>query len=353
MGINDYKTNKIKKIKENENKNFNNQPNDICFLENITIDSFAETYSEYKFDVFQSVNNILTLVYSNIKYSIIFFNLIDNKKIIEIKKAHSYLISHLRHYLDKFNEIDYVISISYLNKNIKLWNINTFYCLFDLEYINANSYVTSACFLNENNQNYVLTCNFNSNNEKCDLIKVFDFKGNKIKEIKDSNENAHIIINFYDNKTKINYIITGNDSYAKSYNYNKNKKYHIYKTKSTNDEIHSIKINSNEEIIKLLASCGDGFIRVWNFHSGGLLNKINCKDYLNCICLWNDEYVFVGCDNKLIKLVNLKNGEVIFDIISHNNYILDIKIINHPKYGYCLISQGYNDDQIKLWAIPK
>ena len=351
MGINNYKRNNVE-IK-NENKNVDNQPNDICFLQNLTEDSYAESYSEYKFDVFQSINDILTLVYSNKNYSIIFYNIIDNKKIIEIKKAHCYYITLLRHYLDKIKEIDYIISVSNLDQNIKLWNINTFECLFNLLYINVNGSITSACFLNDNNQNYILTCNFSSNNKKCDLIKVFDFEGKEVKEIKDSDENAHIIINFYDEKTKINYIITGNDSYAKSYNYNKNKIYHIYKTKSTKDEIHSIKINNNEKIIKLLASCGDGYVRVWNFHSGGLMKKINCKDYLNCICLWDNEYVFVGCDNKLIKLVNLKTGEVIFDIISHNNYILDIKKIIHPKYGHCLISQGNNDDQIKLWAVPK
>ena len=349
MGINNFKRNKVET--KNENTNFDYKPNDICFLQNLTEDSYAESYSENKFDVFQSINDILTLVYSNINYTIIFYNIIDNKKIIEIKKAHSYYITNLRHYLDKIKEIDYLISASSSTHNIKLWNINTFECLFDLNNFNTNGKITSACFLNENNQNYVLTCNFNLNN-LVDSIKVFDFKGKKIKEIKDSNENAHTIINFYDNKTKINYIITGNDSYVKSYNYNKNKKYRIYNTNSTKDEIHSVKIDNNEEVIKLLGSCGDGYIRVWNFHSGGLIKKINCKDYLNCLCLWNNEYVFVGCDNKLIKLVNLKTGDIV-DIISHNNYILDIKKIIHPKYGQCLISQGNKDDQIKLWVVPK
>ena len=81
--------------------------------------------------------------------------------------------------------------------------------------------------------------------------------------------------------------------------------YHEYNDKCKT-EIHSIKINDSHKIIKLIESCGDVYIRIWNFHKGKLLKKIFvCDDYLNCICLWDDNYAFVGCDNKLIYLVNL------------------------------------------------
>ena len=136
-----------------------------------------------------------------------------------------------------------------------------------------------------------------------------------------------------------------------TYNYDENKIYHKYSYNSNYDEIHSMKIDNTENIVKLIAACGDGNIRIWDFHLGILLNQINCNSYLNSICLWDNEYAFVGCDNKMIKLVNLKTGEIIKDLIGHNNYILDIQKIIHPKYGECLLSQGYQDDQIKLWAI--
>ena len=92
-----------------------------------------------------------------------------------------------------------------------------------------------------------------------------------------------------------------------SYNYNKNEIYHKYNNNSTNDENHSMKIDNSENIVKLIVSCGDGYIRIWDFHEGILLKKIFCNDYLNCICLWDNEYAFVGCDKKIIKLVNLKS----------------------------------------------
>ena len=94
-------------------------------------------------------------------------------------------------------------------------------------------------------------------------------------------------------------------------------------------------------------------IKINYFHLAELIKSINCNDYLNCLCIWDDEYIFVGCDKKLIKLVNLKSGEIIKELTGHNNYLMDIKKIIHPIYGECLLSQGYNDDQIKLWVIPK
>ena len=90
------------------------------------------------------------------------------------------------------------------------------------------------------------------------------------------------------------------------------------------------------------------------FHSGKLLNKINVyNDWLNSICLWNKDYLFVGCDDKSIKLIDLNTNKVIKDLNGHKNRILSIKKIIHPKYGECLISQDADESQIKLWIISK
>ena len=44
--------------------------------------------------------------------------------------------------------------------------------------------MTSACFLNDNNQNYIVTYNNDSKNERIEPINIFDLEGNKIKELK-------------------------------------------------------------------------------------------------------------------------------------------------------------------------
>jgi WD40 repeat protein len=104
-------------------------------------------------------------------------------------------------------------------------------------------------------------------------------------------------------------------------------------------------------MIRLIESSGDGTIKIWNFHIGILIKRINIiynKRVLG-LCLWSDNYIFVGCEDKTMKLVDIKNEEVVNNLIGNNDIVLNIKKIKHPKYGDCLISQGLKNNQIKLW----
>ena len=86
------------------------------------------------------------------------------------------------------------------------------------------------------------------------------------------------------------------------------------------------------------------------FSLGNLLNIIYIiKDCLRGICLWNNEYLFVGCDDNTKKLIDIYNNKIIKFLKGHKDYVITIKLIIQPKYGKCLISQGKENDQIKLW----
>ena len=299
------------------------------------------------FSIFKSINDILYLIYSNKNKSIISYDLIQNKKINEIKNAHNEYITNFRYYLDKINLRDLILSISAYDNNIKLWNINNLNCLLHIKKINKNGYLYSACFMNFNNNNYIITSN--GNFDLLDPIKVYDFKGNKIKEINDSCDKTFYIDNYYDKKSSKYYIITGNFGYIKSYDYNENKLFYKY---SDNDNYShmSFLIYDKEEIIKLIDSSEDGNIRIWNFYSGILLQKIKVSDNkLYEIYLWDKEYLFIGCEDESIKLINIKNGIIVNELKGHNKGVVSIKIINHPKYGKCLISQGSGKDSIIIW----
>ena len=67
------------------------------------------------------------------------------------------------------------------------------------------------------------------------------------------------------------------------------------------------------------------------------------------MCLWNDNYLFVGCKDETIKLIEIKKGLIIKSLTGHNDYVLTIKKIIHPEYGECLISQNCEESEIKLW----
>ena len=318
------------------------------------IDLVEDSYGAYinnTFIVFQSINNLLILVYSNQK-SIFTFNIIDKKKINEIRNAHDQFISNYRHYFDKFNMRDLIISISPSDNNLKLWNINSCECLINLKNINKNGILLSACFLNYNNNYYIITSNSNNKNGKsCEALKVYDFNGNKIKEINDSKCYTYFVDIYYDKLSLITYIITGNKGAVRTYNYNNNKIYHKYYDNNNKNHYYIIIYHSKDNIIELIESSTDGNIRIWNFHSGVLLNniKVNNTSLLG-ICLWNEDYLFVGCADNNVKMIELNNKLNIKDLVDIHD-IITIKAIKHHKFGELVISQKNYNSGIQLWKL--
>ena len=339
-------TNNNSSNNNNNNNFFYSNPEDLQFVRDLVKDSPTYNCFDNKFCLFKSINDILILIYINENNSIIFFNLIDDKKVNEIKNAHSKFITSLRHYLDKTNKRDLIISISTDDNNIKLWNVNSYECLYEFKNVNEKGKLYSACFLYDNDQIYIITSHAMWGDE-FEFIKVFDLNGNKIKDIEDSKEYTAFIDTYNENKKNKNYIITGNRGYSKSYSYDDNKVYHKY---SYNDyNLHnSIIIYNNEEIIYLIELSSSGKIGMWDFHSAELLYIIEINYNLFSICLWNKDYLIIGCGDKTIKLIDIKNRVIKKDIIGHNNYILTIKKVRHPKYGECLISKDMGNN-IKLF----
>ena len=335
------------------NKNINNkiskEEKNGLYLYDLSNDSYAPCVLDNTFISFKSINDILYLIYANKRIDIIFYNIIDNKKINEIKKAHNHYITNFRHYYDIFNKRDLVMSISAKDNNIKIWNINNLEFLINIKNINKNGYLNSACFLKDNNEIYIVTSNF----YYCtfESIKIFDLKGNKIIEIKESNDKTYFIDTFYDKNLCKNFIIASNIGYIKSYDYNENKIYHKYE--DNNIRLHySFIIHSNkEDIIELIESCSDGNIRIWNFHTGELLRKIMvCKKGLNSIFLWNDISLFIGCDDRVIRMLKLDNSKI-EEVISLNQNILTLKFLYNLYLGKILIFQEKESFAIKYFII--
>ena len=177
----------IDKPKDNANNIILN-PNKINYLGEITEDSYASTALDNTLIFFKSIQDILFLIYSNKEKSIITYDIINNKKIKEIKKAHDKYITNFRHYLNIINQIDLILSISKDDNNIKIWNFDGWNLLSEIKNIYNRGSLDSTCFLNDNNKIYLLTTNsIPKENENSDPIKIYDLKGNQIKELNDSN----------------------------------------------------------------------------------------------------------------------------------------------------------------------
>ena len=345
-----------KRMQNNIENKFDSNPLNIGFLKNLITDSFCRYWCDNTFSLFKSYNNIFYIVYTNNSKSIISFDIIDNKKIGEIKCAHNDYITNLRYYFDKENKRDLLMSLSEDDNNLKIWNINNLECLLNIKKVNENGWLSSAYFLNDNNNNYIVT-----SNKKVDLntiienIKIFNFNGKVIKQINNSNYSTIFLDTYYDTNLSKIFIITGNEGFNQSFDYNENKKYFKYCDNDTETNRHMcIRIDKTEKIIKMIESSCAGIIRIWDFHTAKLLNKININnEWLYSICLWNEDYLFVGCKDSSIKLIKLNESKIIKNLNGHTNKVLTIKKIYLPKYGECLISQDADNSQIKLWKISK
>ena len=358
--INDLKKENIE-LKKSINNSINTEedeenkccyPKDITLLEDLTNDSFTSINIDNTFTVFKSIDDILYLIYSNIKKSIICYDLNQKEICQEIKNAHKSYITNFTHYLDDINNRDLILSISQIDNNIKIWQAKNWECLLNIPHVNTEGILYSSSFINDNNNIYILTsnCNWDDNNE---YIKIYDLKGNKIRNINDSNEITFYTNVYYDEMNDKKYIITGNLNCIKVYDYNKNELYKKYYDKDNDNNCHFVAIiNKIEESVNIIESCDDGNIRIWDFFSGELIKKIKVNEgTLYGMCLWNQNYLFVGCSNKNMRLIDLDEGKIKdLELEGHNNEILTIKKIELYQYGPCLISQGLGNDQIKLWT---
>ena len=92
----------------------------IKYFIDLASDSFAFVDLDNSFCVFNSINNILYLVYTSKNNSIIFYDLNNFKKINEIKSFQKDIISSYRHISDIKNKRDLIMSISRDINDIKI-----------------------------------------------------------------------------------------------------------------------------------------------------------------------------------------------------------------------------------------
>ena len=88
---------------------------------------------------------------------------------------------------------------------------------------------------------------------------------------------------------------------------------------------------------------------MWDFHSCLLLKKFGYYNSykagvsllgqgLHCMCLWNNDYLFVSAFDHTIRLINVKSGKIIKIFYQESNSVIAIKKIIHSKYGQFLLT---------------
>ena len=342
---------------------FNNLiPDYINFPKNLTYDAF--TYYNYTntFLVFNSVNNNrLYLVFTTQYKSIKILDIVDKVLVLEIKNTteDNKQITNFRHFYGEYNKRDLVMFIIGIKNCIKIWDAYNWECILTIKDIYKEGNIYSSLLINDNiNHNiYIIASNYTLFKDSQPL-KIFDLKGNFIKEIPDSKSKTFFLDIFDDIKNSKKYIISVNKEFIMSFDYEKNSLYKKYSDKPKENKkinydgyFYSSVINIfDDNIVQLIVSGDDGFLRIWDFHRGNIIKKIETdKNCIYSLCLWNESYLFCACEDATIKLIDLNAGVIINELKSHMKMVCTIKKIIHPYFGECLISQGFRKDQILIW----
>ena len=340
---------KVKKLKEAKPNNENTSKSipKMSPYKILTNKAICKYLGDNNFAVFKALSEELFLVYATLYNSIHFYNIESEKVTKNIKNAHESEITNFRYTYDKNYNRDLLLSVSNQLKNIKVWDVNSLKCIVNI--INAYSIgdVFSSCFLIDENdkKNYIISINYEQN------LKIYDFEGTHVKEFDNSNDKSFLVDSFYNSKLRKYYIIVANEKFIISYNFYDGSIYNLYYEDNCNSWHMNFIISSNDDGINLIESDTFGYVRVWDFDKGVMLKKlfIERKMRLRGICLWNYKYLFVGADDKKIKLIDLEN-DVELDSLKCNDYVCTMKKINCSKFGECLVFQGKIDHgQIKLW----
>jgi len=323
---NEKKNLPLKKEKVKEPKNFKKS---ICLIK--------DCISKY-FCVFKSINNIFHLIYLNKKSYIISYDLTNSKVITRFKLKDVDI--EIKYFFDSIHKKDLILLISF--DHLKIFDISNWSIIVDIkESINninkkrEEGRGMNCCLLNNNNQNYIITSNYDS-----DYFRIYDFNGNKIKNIKTPNS-INIEIETYQD-----YIISGNINRCTSYNFNTKKFKHYETDNQSFFELKNIVTFKNKKGANILiAKCrvnSDNYnvnhsIFIWDFKSSFLINKIVFKIINNDpgLLLWNENYLIVGT-SYLLKILDISKNRFIKEI-KENNYFYNFKKIFHPKYGECLM----------------
>ena len=241
-------------------------------------------------------------------------------------------------------------------------NTNNLEIINDVNNINTDK--NNINDISENNQiENEINTNINENNTANMEIKpeqkdesqneINESENNIIKKNKVKVDHIYYIETYFDKRFNITYIISCCSECVKSFNYNSNTLYHIYEENTKEKFIHGnviIDDKSLNNIVRLIETCNDGYVRIWDFHLAILLNKIKiCEEGIKSICLWDKNHLFVGCDDSTIKFLDIDNNEIIHTLYGHKQRVCCLKKIEHEKYGECLVSKGWGADFIKLW----
>ena len=299
------------------------------------------------FCVFKSIENIYYLVYTN-KFDIISYNLndmkIQNKININYNENLGFYHHIIGHFFDKKNKRDLILISTYLR--MLIFNFNTMECMFS-----HKNYRTVGCLFFDKNKTFIYTQEYSSNNWEDTFT---DLKEKKVKKF--PSITAYFSDSYYDDNKGESFIIVGTEKSLKSYIYclDNIKVYHEF-SDGTEIRHNFAMIKKEKEIAKLFDGSDDGYIRIWNFHTGELLNKILiCKNFrVFCFDFLDDKYIICGTSKNIIEVFDIETKKFIKKLEGYFQNPYCIKAINITNDVQYLFAYSGTYKEIEILKISK
>ena len=324
---------------------FSSDPHKLEYKEDICSTAHKTNSIDRVFCAFKAYTGESLVVWGTPQYSLECYDLEKRKITKTVIGAHSQTIFSCRHYVERKNKKDYIITSSY-DRKIKVWDIKTWSIVVNIASAHSGSYIYSVCLLNEENENV----NYIISSAPNEFMKVWNFSGKFLRNFGVNDESVYFIDFYHDTKRNEYYIINCNSMDVKSYVFKTGKLFKQYKGTPQTWHMSAVVIDNKEKPI-LVESDGNGNIRMWDFNTGILIKNISSSGSVNLrgICLWSEDYLFATGSDYKIKLFNLKEGKLEKSLKSHTGTVCTLEKVVHPKYGECLISQAL-DGKLKLWT---
>lgn len=326
---------------------FETNPCNLVFSKNICENAHKSNSIDCVFTCFKSFKEEYIVVWGTPTYNIEAYDLSLNKVVIQ-KVAHFSTIFSTRHYADKRNKTDMIVTSSY-DKCVKVWNFTEkLKLVINISNAHNGYYIYSACLLiNElDNTNYVISSAPN------EYMKLWNMQGKHLNDFGVTNQSTYFVSTYFDVKNKKYYIINANSADVKVYNFQGLTLFKTFKGSPSTWHMSAHILEKHDKTI-LIESDGTGTVRSWDFNTGVVLSTVSSTGVnLRGLCIWNEQYVVSSGSDHNVKIYDLEELKLSKNLGGHTSTVCSIMKIYTPQLGECLISHGL-DGKLKLWVHDK
>jgi WD40 repeat protein len=189
---------------------FLSDPNELTISKTLTSNSTTRCLSDSKFATFTTLKGGRYIAWATPEHVIEVY-CFDVGTVVQKLNGHTNDVLIIRHF--NIATKDYLLSTSF-DYSCKVWDIKLESCTVDIKSCRSGVYIYSAIIVVDNYIPYIVTL------EPKEPMKVWDFRGSHIRDIRScAGDHSHYINIWYDTESDKIYIINGNRTCIRLFDY--------------------------------------------------------------------------------------------------------------------------------------